>query len=209
MDEYIKRHNAVIAALRALPDKNDTFAAIDIVQALNKLPAADVAPRVELAMEIFKEIEEIADTHFGTYSVLSTKDYVDLKKKYTGIKKGGAKLINKNGDEILSFGEALKIEQQLIEKRMFIPPVMIGQTVYAALIFDESDELNKCSIEEYTAGGVGYIDGEWLVYCKKDRDWYKYGTELCKPTREEAEAVIAAARSAADIKDGHKNGGAE
>lgn len=90
-----------------------------------------------------------------------------------------------------------------------IPPVKIGQTVYAVLIYDPEDELNEDFIEEYTVGGVGYIDGEWYVYDKRDRELYKVGTDECKLTREEAEAAIAAARSAADIKDGHKNGGAE
>ena len=41
------------------------------------------AIRAEVAREIFEEIEEIADTHYGTYSVVNTKDYFDLKKKYT------------------------------------------------------------------------------------------------------------------------------
>ena len=86
-----------------------------------------------------------------------------------------------------------------------LPPVKIGQTVYAGLIYDDEEDV----IEEYTVGGVGYIDGEWFIYCEKDLEWYKFDTNYCKPTREEAEAAIAAARSAADIKDGHKNGGAE
>lgn len=85
------------------------------------------------------------------------------------------------------------------------PPVKIGQPVYAALTYDDEEDV----IEEYTVGGVAYIDGEWFIYCEKDPDWYKYDTNYCKPTREEAEAAIAAARSATDIKDGHKNGGAE
>jgi hypothetical protein len=47
--------------------------------------AIDVA-KLEVAREIFAELEEIADTHYGTYSVLNTKDYCDLKKKYTEVR---------------------------------------------------------------------------------------------------------------------------
>ena len=56
---------------------------IPIDDALNLVHTADVAPRAEVAREIFAELEEIADTLYGTYSVLNTKDYYDLKKKYT------------------------------------------------------------------------------------------------------------------------------
>jgi len=99
--------------------------------------------------------------------------------------------------------------EDLLDSGTLIPPVKIGQTVYAAIIFAENDILNENTIEPYTVDGIGIIDGKWHVYSKRDSDWYEYGGEFCKPTREEAEAAIAAARSAADIKDGRKNGGAE
>jgi hypothetical protein len=116
-----------------------------------------------------------------------------------------ANLIRKDRGASLAYGMAFNIASELIAAGVLLPPVKIGQTVYAALAYDDGEDV----IDEYTVGGVGYIDGEWLAYCKKDRDWYKYGTELCKPTREEAEAAIAAARSAADKNDGHKTEGAK
>ncbi len=45
-------------------------------------PIADVAPRAEVAREIFEEIEE----YFGMYNVpifLTRKNFAELKKKYT------------------------------------------------------------------------------------------------------------------------------
>lgn len=113
-----------------------------------------------------------------------------------------ANLIRKDRGASLAYGMAFNIASELIAEGVLLPPVKIGQTVYAALAYDDEEDV----IDEYTVGGVGYIDGEWLVYCKKDREWYKFDTEYCKPTREEAEAAIAAARSAADIKDGRKGG---
>ena len=72
---------------------------------------------------------------------------------------------------------------------VIVPPVKIGQTVYSALAYDDDDE--EDTIEEYTVDGLGYIDGEWFVWCEKDTDWYKLGTEYCKLTREDAEKVLA------------------
>lgn len=68
-----------------------------------------------------------------------------------------------------------------------MPPVKIGQTVYSALAYDDEED----TIEEYTVDGLGYIDGEWFVWCEKDTDWYKLGTEYCQLTREDAEKVLA------------------
>ena len=116
-----------------------------------------------------------------------------------------ADLIRQDRGACLSYDMALKIAKELLDAGVLLPPVKMGQTVYAGVVLDDGEDV----IEEYTVDGLACIDGEWRVWCARDRDWYQYGTELCKPTREEAEAAIAAAKSAADIKDGHKNGGAE
>ena len=75
----------------------------------------------------------------------------------------------------------------LLANGVIVPPVKIGQTVYSALTYDDEED----TIEEYTVDGLGYIDGEWFVWCEKDTDWYKLGTEYCQLTREDAEKVLA------------------
>ena len=55
--------------------------------AIDMMPTADVAPRAEVAREIFEEIEnDYADFLFDGYRniiVLTDKDFNKLKKKYT------------------------------------------------------------------------------------------------------------------------------
>lgn len=65
----------------------------DLMEWLNSQPTADVAPRAEVAREIFEEIERvISETKIGSlYGYYFTKDiraYIaELKKKYTEEKK--------------------------------------------------------------------------------------------------------------------------
>lgn len=56
MDEYIKREDALDAVLFALVGTGYQSMAI---RAIRDAPTADVAPRAEVAREIFEEIEEI------------------------------------------------------------------------------------------------------------------------------------------------------
>ena len=51
----------------------------------NDTPVADVAPKAEIAREIFEEIEKIITIHklYGDFCV-DSKLYTELKKKYTG-----------------------------------------------------------------------------------------------------------------------------
>ena len=59
MDEYIKKDDAIRAALKgASLHYHDQFGAVDIAAAIDELPTADVAPRAEVAREICCEIEE-------------------------------------------------------------------------------------------------------------------------------------------------------
>lgn len=52
---------------------------------LRQIPEADVAPRSEVAREVFEEFEKMVcekDTPITVMSILSTERYKELKKKY-------------------------------------------------------------------------------------------------------------------------------
>lgn len=82
-----------------MPDGKSAF--LSIVKWLDLLPAADVAPRVEVAREIFEEIENIAKTvaypealvngmiisHQLEGLYLDEKDFSNLKNKYLEVSK--------------------------------------------------------------------------------------------------------------------------
>lgn len=96
------------------------------------------------------------------------------------------KLLNQAAKE-MDCPQMDEVADFLLANGVIVPPIKIGQTVYSALAYDDEED----TIEEYTVDGLGYIDGEWFVWCEKDADWYKVGTEYCKPTREEAERELA------------------
>jgi hypothetical protein len=61
----------------------DGYFLLDVVEnLLKKFPTADVAPKSEVAREIFEEIEKISKAPYG-YFCLSNDEYSELKKKYT------------------------------------------------------------------------------------------------------------------------------
>lgn len=164
------------------------------IKRLQKLGASVTRRMVKVKAEANKELDKLK----GVINLLA-RDIADRDKMLEG------KVEEVYADFMRDYKEIRAELEDLLDSDALIPPVKIGQTVYAGIVFDDGDD----TIEEYTVDGLAYIYGEWRVWCARDRDWYKYGTECCKPTREEAEAAIAAAKSAADIKDGHKNGGAE
>ena len=58
---------------------------------IDDAPTADVAPRADVAREIFEEIENIAYTHFDVRGdeqslEILIDEFAELKKKYTGEK---------------------------------------------------------------------------------------------------------------------------
>lgn len=59
----------------------------DVNESIKKAPSADVAPRAEVAREIFEEIEKIGVARIVTFNgeILFdvTAEYDELKKKYT------------------------------------------------------------------------------------------------------------------------------
>ena len=87
MDEYIKRTDAYNAILDELVGTGYQSGAL---RAIEFIPTADVAPRAELAREIFGEIEKHGrkmqssdfSGDFWDIAVLMS-DIAELKKKYT------------------------------------------------------------------------------------------------------------------------------
>lgn len=75
----------------------------------------------------------------------------------------------------------------LLREGMLLPPVKIGQTVYAAL--EGAGEHGEHCIDAWRIHGVALIDGEWEA-CDFDRELVAVGGDYCKLTREEAEEVV-------------------
>lgn len=78
-----------------------------------------------------------------------------------------------------------KEAEALIERGVLVPPVKIGDTVYAVVDLDEPE------ICEYAVGGFEYSGGEWYVSEVKSNDeFFKIGDQLCLLTREETEETV-------------------
>lgn len=86
MDEYIKREDALDALMFEPEGSGYQSRARDVIRLL---PTADVAPRAEVAREIFWEIDKlllriITDDEEGTQFIgVDMQKYYALKKKYT------------------------------------------------------------------------------------------------------------------------------
>lgn len=77
-----------------------------------------------------------------------------------------------------------KEAEALLERGILVPPVKIGDTVYAVVDMDDEP-----AVDEYVVAGFEYLDGEWYVQQKGYGDCFKVGSYLCLLTREEAEAI--------------------
>ncbi len=78
-----------------------------------------------------------------------------------------------------------KEAEALIERGVLMPPVKIGDTVFAVVDLDEPE------ICEYAVGGFEYSGGKWYVSEGKSNDeFFKVGGQLCLLTREEAEEMV-------------------
>ena len=84
------------------------------------------------------------------------------------------------------FDEFQKEADALLERGILVPPVKIGDTVFAVVDMDDEPE-----VDEYVVAGFEYLDGEWYVQQKGYTDCFKVGSYLCLLTREEAEAIVA------------------
>ncbi len=86
--DYIKKADVLKLLNRNGITQKITFSdGISIYDSVKNLPAADVAPKSEVAREIFEEIESICDDFplYGNINtvILSKRDLAFLKKKYT------------------------------------------------------------------------------------------------------------------------------
>lgn len=106
-------------------------------------------------------------------------------------------LLNMPSEEVIINGvrcgkklhTAESIAEYLISQGVLVPPIKVGQTLYAAInpIF-EGDEAP--TVDEWTSKGVAYEgDGKWFAE-NEDDEWFELGEELCKLTREEAEKEL-------------------
>lgn len=87
MDEYITRNNAIAAVClgcnQQFSDEPCEPSDCTIRRSIMALPAADVAPRAEVARKIFEEIEDVLN-NIGYFDEL---DFEALKNKYAEEKK--------------------------------------------------------------------------------------------------------------------------
>lgn len=72
----------------------------------------------------------------------------------------------------------------LLAAGVLVPPVKLGDTVYA--VVELEDEPEVC---EYVVNGISYSLGKWL-FCENDNEFNELGTQLCLLTREEAEELV-------------------
>lgn len=82
------------------------------------------------------------------------------------------------------FDEFQKEADALLAAGVLVPPVKLGDTVYAVVELDDGLEVN-----EHTVSGVAYSNGAWFA-CANDIEFNKVGDHLCLLTREEAEELL-------------------
>ncbi len=82
------------------------------------------------------------------------------------------------------------VADRLLSEGVLVPPVKVGDTVYAAIFPIFEDDPENGEVYEWSIKGVAYECGEWWIESEDD-EWYKLGDNLCKLTREEAEKVLA------------------
>lgn len=90
------------------------------------------------------------------------------------------------------FDEFQKEADALLAAGVLVPPVKLGDTVYAVVELDDGPEVN-----EYTVSGVAYSNGAWYA-CANDIEFNKVGDQLCLLTREEAEELVREMRRERD-----------
>lgn len=91
-----------------------------------------------------------------------------------------------------SMNDAVMSEEEFIADfiladGVIVPPVKVGQTVYAAL--RECGEHGEDVVEKWEVEGVSLFDGQWYAI-DSDANEYEIGGEYCLFTREEAEQAL-------------------
>lgn len=91
MDEYIKKDDAIRAALKgASLHYHDQFGAVDIAAAIDELPTADVAPKSEVE-KIFAEIELFLNKAIDGWRKERTVAYNDRQIEMIDFRNGAFK----------------------------------------------------------------------------------------------------------------------
>ncbi len=80
-----------------------------------------------------------------------------------------------------------KTAKNMIENGILMPPVCIGQKVYAVIALDGEEWVSA-----YKVGGVCYRDGKWYAFEEKVSDEFEIGSSLCMLTKDDAEALVRA-----------------
>lgn len=84
------------------------------------------------------------------------------------------------------FDEFQKEADALLAAGVLVPPVKLGDTVYAVVELDDGPE-----VAEYIVAGVEYKRGKWYAVEKGFVEGFEVGGQLCLLTREEAEAYLS------------------
>ena len=124
----------------------------------------------------------------------------DMKKRLTDAIKGCNELCRecdrKSCEGCFLLAEYEKEASALIELGVLMPPVKLGDPVYA--VVELEDEPEVC---EYVVNGIAYSLGKWL-FCENDNEFNELGTQPCLLTREEAEVALETIRRAREEKHG-------
>jgi hypothetical protein len=115
----------------------------------------------------------------------------DMKKRLVDAIKGCNELCRecdrKGCEGCFLLSEYDKEADALLLAGILVPPVKLGDTVYAAVDLDDAP-----AVDEYVVAGFEYLDGEWYVQQEGYKDCFKVGSDLCLLTREEAEVIVQA-----------------
>lgn len=83
--EYVEKVSLIKFAKQNIPNINGDTTMRTVVRALKAAPSVDVAPRAEVASEIFSDIEQNSQLLFDGVQnivVMTETDFEKLKKKY-------------------------------------------------------------------------------------------------------------------------------
>ena len=121
----------------------------------------------------------------------------DMKKRLVDAIKGCNELCRecdcKSCEGCFLLSEYDKEADALLAAGVLVPPVKLGDTVYAVVELDDGLE-----VDEYVVEGVEYKRGKWYAVEKGFVDGFEVGGQLCLLTREEAEELVREMRRERD-----------
>lgn len=72
----------------------------------------------------------------------------------------------------------------MIENGILMPPVSIGQTVYASIDLD-----GEKWVEPYKVGGICYRDRKWYAFGENEKEEFEIGSDICRIKKDDAWAL--------------------